>query len=63
MTTINKDDSMKLTVSVVPGCGDSITRRMDKDFTELDDNLNHIGLKADSNVVSFRWLGKSNSEW
>ena len=54
---------MKLTVSVVPGRGDSITHRMDKDFTELDGNLNHIGLKADSNVVSFRCLGKSNSEW
>ena len=63
MTTINNDDSMKPTVSVVPGSGDSITGRMDKDFTELDVNLNHIGLKADSNVVCFRRLGKSNSEW
>ena len=53
---------MKLIVTGVPESGDSTNSRIDNDFTEIDSILNHIGLKADGNVVSFRRLGKSMSQ-
>ena len=53
---------MKLIVTGVPESGDSTNSRIDNDFTEIDGFLNHIGLKADGNVVSFRRLGKSMSQ-
>ena len=57
----DRDDSMKLIVNGVPESGDSNKARIDIDFTEIDGVLNHIGLKADGNVVCFRRLGKSMS--
>ena len=57
-----RDDSMKLIVTGVPESGDSTNSRTDNDFTEIDGILNHIGIKADGNVVSFRRLGKSRSQ-
>ena len=53
---------MKLIVTGVPESGDSTNGRIDNDFTEIDGILNHNGLKADGNVVSFRRLGKSMSQ-
>ena len=54
---------MKLIVTGVPESGDSTNGRIDSDFKEeIYGILNHIGLKDDGNVVSFRRLGKSMSQ-
>ena len=54
---------MKLIVTGVRESGDSTHGRIDNDFTEeIYGILNHIGLEADGNVVSFRRLGKSMSQ-
>ena len=58
----DRDDSMKLIVTGIPESGDSTNSRFENDFTELNGILNHIGFKADGNVVSFRRLGKSMSQ-
>ena len=58
----DRDDSMKLIVTDVPESGDLTHGRIDNDFTEIDGILNHTGLEADGNVVSFRRLGKSTSQ-
>ena len=47
----DKNDSMKLIVTVVPESGSSTNGRIDNDFAEIDGILNHIGLKADGKVV------------
>ena len=58
----DRDDSMKLTVTGVTESGGPTNVRIDNDFTEIDGILNHIGLKNDGNVVSFRRLGISMSQ-
>ena len=57
-----EDDSMMLIVAAVPETGDSLNGRIENYFTNIDGVLNHIGLKADVNVVYFRRLGKSTSQ-
>ena len=57
----DRDNSLKFIVTGVPESGDSTNSWIDNDFTDIDGILNHIELKADSNVVSLRRLGKSMS--